>query len=187
MMMNLRSDSLPVRLGLCIHVFAATIAGLILLLRPSLLEHQSFYDPEAMRDFGKGAIGVALVGAAILSGLARAGDLLISASGRLVTHFFGILATCHSVLVALQFGWMTEGGGGAPMWLATVFWAANKRFNILKFKFKFPSNFRTFQGSFSAVSKPNLARKYAFESSRRDLHNALLCTALNSQFFKNLL
>ena len=44
------------------------------------------------------------------------------------------------------------------------------------------------QGSFSAVSKPNFARKYAFESSRRDLHNALLCTALKSHvlivFFK---
>ena len=26
------------------------------------------------------------------------------------------------------------------------------------------------------------ASKYAFESSRRDLHNALLCTALQSQF-----
>ena len=39
---------------------------------------------------------------------------------------------------------------------------------------------KTLQGSFSAVSKPNFARKYAFESSRRDLHNALLCTALKS-------
>ena len=36
---------------------------------------------------------------------------------------------------------------------------------------------QTLQGSFSAVSKPNFASKYAFESSRRDLHNALLCTA----------
>ena len=36
---------------------------------------------------------------------------------------------------------------------------------------------QTLEGSFSAVSKPNFARKYAFESSRRDLHNALLCTA----------
>ena len=33
-------------------------------------------------------------------------------------------------------------------------------------------------GSFSALSKPNFASKYAFESSRRDLHNALLCTVL---------
>ena len=33
---------------------------------------------------------------------------------------------------------------------------------------------QTLQGSFSAVSKPDFARKYAFESSRRDLHNALL-------------
>ena len=32
------------------------------------------------------------------------------------------------------------------------------------------------KGSFSAVSKPKFASKYAFESSRRDLHNALLCT-----------
>ena len=43
------------------------------------------------------------------------------------------------------------------------------------------------QGSFSAVSKPNVATKYALESSRRDLHNALLCTILESilvaQFF----
>ena len=36
---------------------------------------------------------------------------------------------------------------------------------------------QTCQGSFSAVSKPNFASKYAFESSRRDLHNALLFTA----------
>ena len=39
---------------------------------------------------------------------------------------------------------------------------------------------QTLQGSFSAVSKPNFASKYSFESSRRDLHNALLCTALES-------
>ena len=35
-----------------------------------------------------------------------------------------------------------------------------------------------------AVSKPNSARKYALESSRRDLHNALLCTVLQSQTFQ---
>ena len=40
------------------------------------------------------------------------------------------------------------------------------------------------KGSFSAVSKLNFASKYALESSRRDLHNALLCTALQSQLFK---
>ena len=40
------------------------------------------------------------------------------------------------------------------------------------------------QGSFSAVSKPNFASKYSLESSRRDLHNALLCTALESQNFR---
>ena len=37
---------------------------------------------------------------------------------------------------------------------------------------------QTLQGSFSAVSKPNFASKHALESSRRDLHNALLCTVL---------
>ena len=36
---------------------------------------------------------------------------------------------------------------------------------------------QTLQGSFSAVSKPNFASKYSLESSRRYLHNALLCTA----------
>ena len=36
----------------------------------------------------------------------------------------------------------------------------------------------TLKGSFSAVSKPNFAIKYTLESSRRDLHNALLCTVL---------
>ena len=42
------------------------------------------------------------------------------------------------------------------------------------------------KGSFSAVSKPNFASKYAFESSRRDLHNALLCTAPKSYFFQKI-
>ena len=42
---------------------------------------------------------------------------------------------------------------------------------------------QTLQDSFSAVSKPNFASKDAFESSRRDLHNALLCTALKAHFF----
>ena len=41
---------------------------------------------------------------------------------------------------------------------------------------------QTLEGSLSAVSKPTFASKYAFESSRRDLHNALLCTALNHIF-----
>ena len=36
------------------------------------------------------------------------------------------------------------------------------------------------QGSFSAVSKRNFASIYALESSRRDLHDALLCTVLES-------
>ena len=44
---------------------------------------------------------------------------------------------------------------------------------------------QTLEGSFSAVSMPNFASKYAFESSRRDVHNALLCTALQSHFLSN--
>ena len=42
---------------------------------------------------------------------------------------------------------------------------------------------QTLEGSFSTVSKRNFAGNYAFESSRRDLHNELLCTALKSHFF----
>ena len=37
---------------------------------------------------------------------------------------------------------------------------------------------QTLQGPSSAVSKPKFASKYSLETSRRDLHNALLCTAL---------
>ena len=40
------------------------------------------------------------------------------------------------------------------------------------------SNYITLKGSFSAVSKPTFESKYALESSRRDLQNALLCTVL---------
>ena len=40
-----------------------------------------------------------------------------------------------------------------------------------------------YKASFSSVSKPNFATKCALESSRWDLHNALLCTVLNAQFF----
>ena len=36
------------------------------------------------------------------------------------------------------------------------------------------------EDSFSAVSKPNFAGKYALENSRRDLKNARLCTVLES-------
>ncbi len=43
---------------------------------------------------------------------------------------------------------------------------------------------QTSRGSFSAVSTPIFASKYALESSRRDLHNALLCTGLKSQIFR---
>ena len=43
---------------------------------------------------------------------------------------------------------------------------------------------QTLGGSFSAVSKPNFASKTSFESSRRDLHNTLLCTVLISEIEK---
>ena len=42
----------------------------------------------------------------------------------------------------------------------------------------FHPNEQTLQGSFSAVSTPNFARKYSLESSRRGLHSAILCTFL---------
>ena len=45
-------------------------------------------------------------------------------------------------------------------------------------------SFSAAAAAFSAVSKPNFASKYALESSRRDLHNALLCTVLNAQNFR---
>ena len=51
----------------------------------------------------------------------------------------------------------------------------------------YPRMRQTLQGSLSAVSKPNCASKSAFESTRRDLHNALLCTAPQSQFFIKML
>ena len=37
---------------------------------------------------------------------------------------------------------------------------------------------QTLQGSLTAVSKLNFATKYALKSSRRDLHNAVLCSVL---------
>ena len=45
---------------------------------------------------------------------------------------------------------------------------------------------QTLQTSFSAVSKPIFATKYSLESSRRDLQNALLCTALHFNFFQKI-
>ena len=51
---------------------------------------------------------------------------------------------------------------------------------ILRSEVNIELNFppQTWRGSFSAVSTPIFASKYALESSRRDLHNALLCTVL---------
>ena len=65
-------------------------------------------------------------------------------------------------------GWSTSWGGTSKEW--SEYW--------IEFS---P---QTSRGSFSAVSTPIFASKYALESSRRDLHNALLCTVLQSQFFR---
>ena len=47
---------------------------------------------------------------------------------------------------------------------------------------------QTLEGSFSIVSKPKFASKYAFESFCRDLHNALFCTVLvEARLVKNIL
>ena len=64
-----------------------------------------------------------------------------------------------SVMETVRFRPLAEGGGGAagPRGIGQIL-----------------------QGSFSAVSKPNFASKYSFESSRRDLPNAILCTVLES-------
>ena len=45
---------------------------------------------------------------------------------------------------------------------------------------------QTLEGSFSAVSKPNFASKYALESCRRDLHDAQLHSSAISFFGKKL-
>ena len=42
---------------------------------------------------------------------------------------------------------------------------------------------QTWQGSFSVVSRLNFARKYAFESSRRDLHMHFFSQLRNLNFF----
>ena len=67
------------------------------------------------------------------------------------------------------------GAGAAPVVLAGAL------------ELRTPGMRQTLQGSFSAVSKPNFARKYALESSSRDLHDALLCTVLNALFFQKSL
>ena len=46
---------------------------------------------------------------------------------------------------------------------------------------------QTLEGSFSALSKPTFASKYAFESYRQDLHDALLRAAPKSHFFQKML
>ena len=57
----------------------------------------------------------------------------------------------------------------------SVSWAANKRLETSKFKFKFPRA-RNLEIIGLVLG--------CMESSRRDLHNALLCTVLKSYFFQ---
>ena len=45
------------------------------------------------------------------------------------------------------------------------------------------SNYLTLKGSFSAVSKPNFASKYAFESSRRDPLHSSKITFFSKNYF----
>ena len=63
--------------------------------------------------------------------------------------------------------------------------AANRRFEVLRFKFKFPRarTFELYRARFSAVAKPTFASQYSLKSSRRDLHYAPFCTVLESIFF----
>ena len=67
-----------------------------------------------------------------------------------------------------------------------VAWVANKRFEISKFKFKFPrlQLCKFLAGSFSAVSKRNLARKYAFDSIFQALQDLHPFAPLRSQNFR---
>ena len=103
-----------VRVGLWIHVLAEGIAGMILLLRPSMFDPDaSFEHREAMRGFGNGAIAVGLVGVAILAKgekIGPAADVL-----------YAIIATYHCVIVALQ---CRSPMKGAPVWLAPLFHGA---------------------------------------------------------------
>ena len=46
------------------------------------------------------------------------------------------------------------------------------------------ANFK--EGPFSAVSNSTSVTKYPFETSRRDLHQTVLCTVLQSQFLSSL-
>ena len=88
----------------------------------------------------------------------------------------------HAWVYGSASGWIAR---ASPVRGACFYWwtprssaPSTSRCRLLK-----PVERPAWQGSFSAVSKRNFASKYAFESSCRDLHNAILCTALQSQFF----
>ena len=79
-------------------------------------------------------------------------------------------------------GWEEEEGLGvhALSSLSPLFTKPFRPLLSLRSEVNIELNFppQTSRGSFSAVSTPIFASKYALESSRRDLHNALLCTVL---------
>ena len=166
--------------GTCLLVgIIGSIAGTyIFLQRPNTAEgmgHPNLYIGLAM-NFASGLI--------LLLGVLPTDKRAIRMAHGLVMFILVISALATLLAAVLFFKKGLEGDiprKHRSYWAAAVNvnWVANKRFEISKFKFKIPRA-RTceLQGSFSAVSKPNFASKYSLESSRRDLHNALLCTVL---------
>ena len=69
-----------------------------------------------------------------------------------------------------------------PRFCVSVAGTAGLLLQVGMFDLTFVVPVQILEGSFSAASKPDFASKHAFESSRRALHNALLCTALESHF-----
>ena len=62
-------------------------------------------------------------------------------------------------------------------------WALQRYLCTVKFFANLAILTQSLQGSFSAVSTPIFASKYSLESSRRDLHDGLLCTVPTGQIF----
>ena len=62
-------------------------------------------------------------------------------------------------------------------------WALQRYHCTVKFFANLAILTQSLQGSFSAVSTPIFASKYSLGSSRRDLHDGLLCTVPTGQIF----
>ena len=88
------------------------------------------------------------------------------------------------VTAPLHEAFLTCSGRYATIELAQgkVYWAANKSFEISKFKFKFPRarTYDLIRARSRLHRSQNLQVNNSLESSRRDLHNAFLCTVLES-------